>query len=72
MLRFGQRKIPLRDILELSSGSVVKLDQYIQEPVELLVGHKVIARGEVVGVDGNYGLLATEIASPLERIESLR
>ena len=71
-LRFGQSEMPLRDILELSSGSVVKLDQHIQEPVELLVGHKVIARGEVVVVDGNYGLRVTEIASPLERIESLR
>ena len=72
VLRFGQSEMPLRDILELSSGSVVKLDQHIQEPVELLVGHKVIARGEVVVVDGNYGLRVTEIASPLERIESLR
>jgi flagellar motor switch protein FliN/FliY len=40
--------------------------------VELLVGNKVIARGEVVVVDGNYGLRVTQIISPMERIESLR
>jgi flagellar motor switch protein FliN/FliY len=51
---------------------VVELNQYVQDPVELLVGKKVIARGEVVVVDGNYGLRVMEIISPMERIESLR
>ena len=71
-LRFGERQMPLRDILELSAGSVVELNQYVQDPVELLVGKKMIARGEVVVVDGNYGLRVVEIISPMERIESLR
>ncbi len=71
-LRFGERQLLLRDVLELVPGAVVELDQQIQEPVELLVGRKVVARGEVVVVDGNYGLRVTEIASRLERIESLR
>ncbi len=71
-LRFGERQMPLRDILELSAGSVVELNQYVQDPVELLVGKKVIARGEVVVVDGSYGLRVMEIVSPMERIESLR
>jgi flagellar motor switch protein FliN/FliY len=71
-LRFGERQMPLRDILDLSAGSVVELNQHVQDPVELLVGKKVIARGEVVVVDGNYGLRVMEISSPLERIESLR
>jgi flagellar motor switch protein FliN/FliY len=71
-LRFGERQMPLHDILELSAGSVVELNQYVQDPVELLVGKKVIARGEVVVVDGNYGLRVMEIISPMERIESLR
>jgi len=71
-LRFGERQMVLRDILDLSAGSVVELNQYVQDPVELLVGRKVIARGEVVVVDGNYGLRVMEIVSPLERIESLR
>lgn len=71
-LRFGERQMPLRDILDLSAGSVVELDHYVQDPVELLVGKKVIARGEVVVVDGNYGLRVMEIISPVERIESLK
>jgi flagellar motor switch protein FliN/FliY len=71
-LRFGERQMVLRDILDLSAGSVVELNQHVQDPVELLVGKKVIARGEVVVVDGSYGLRVMEIISPMERIESLR
>ncbi len=71
-LRFGERQMVLHDILDLSAGSVVELNQNVQEPVELLVGKKVIARGEVVVVNGSYGLRVTEIVSPMERIESLR
>ena len=71
-LRFGERQMTLRDILDLSAGSVVELDQYVQDPVELLVGRKVIARGEVVVVDGSYALRVMQILSPTERIESLR
>jgi flagellar motor switch protein FliN len=71
-LRFGERQMALREILDLSAGSVVELDQNVQDPVELLVGEKVVARGQVVVVDGNYGLRVMEILSPTERIESLR
>ena len=71
-LRFGQRQLLLKDILELGPGSLIELDQEVDDPVELLVGKKVVARGDVVIVDGNYGLRVTEIASPSERIESLR
>ena len=71
-LRFGERQMALHDILDLSAGSVVELNQYVQDPVELLVGTKVIARGEVVVVDGSYALRVMEIVSPMERIESLR
>ena len=71
-LRFGQREMTLRDILDLNAGSVVELDQNLRDPVDLLVGGKVIARGEVVVVDGNYGFRVMEISSPLERIDSLR
>jgi flagellar motor switch protein FliN len=71
-LRFGKRQALLRDILEIVPGSVVELEQQVQEPVELLVGKRVIARGEVVVVGGNYGLRVTEVISPVERVESLR
>jgi flagellar motor switch protein FliN len=71
-LRFGKREILLREILELTAGAVVELEQRIDEPVELLVGEKVIARGEVVVVDGNYGLRVTEVVGPAERVQCLR
>ena len=60
-LRFGQRTLTLREIMELSSGSVVELDRRVQEPADLLLGDKLIARGEVVIVDSNYGLRITEV-----------
>lgn len=71
-LRFGERQMLLRDILDLTPGAVVELDRQIQEPVELLVGGKVVARGEVVVVEGNYGLRVIEISNPVQRMESLR
>jgi flagellar motor switch protein FliN/FliY len=64
-LRFGQRQLPLREVLELASGSVVELDRQVDDPVELLLDGKVIARGEAVIVDGNYGLRVTEIPQPI-------
>lgn len=64
-LRFGQRQLPLREVLDLSSGSVIELDRMVDEPVELLLDGKVIARGEAVIVDGNYGLRVTEIPQPV-------
>jgi len=64
MLRFGERSMLLREILELGAGSVVELDRTIDEPVDLLLDGRVIARGEVVVVDGNYGLRVLEVQSP--------
>jgi flagellar motor switch protein FliN/FliY len=60
-LQFGERRLPLREIGELRSGSVVELDKFVQDPAELLLGDRVLARGEVVVVDGNYGLRITEV-----------
>ncbi len=60
-LRFGERRLPLREIGELRSGSVIELDKSLQEPAELLLGDRVVARGEVVIVDGNYGMRVTEV-----------
>ena len=65
-LRFGQRQLPLREVLELSSGSVVELDRLVDEPVELLLDGKLVARGEAVIVDGNYGLRVTEIPQAID------
>src|ERR1700679_1984782 len=60
-LRFGQRMLTLREILDLTSGSIVELDREVQEPADLLLGDKLIARGQVVIVDGNYGIRITEV-----------
>lgn len=64
-LRFGRCQLPLRDVLDLTSGSVIELDRDVDDPVELLLDGKVIARGEAVIVDGNYGLRVTEITEPI-------
>jgi flagellar motor switch protein FliN len=63
-LRFGKRTMLLREILELDAGSVVELDRQVQEPANLLLDGKLVARGKVVIMDGNYGLRVLEIISP--------
>jgi len=70
-IRFGQKHMLLREILELHPGVAVALDRQVEEPVELLVGGRVVAQGNVVIVDGNYGIRITEILTPRQRIESL-
>ena len=64
LLRFGQRQLTLREILDLTCGSVVELHRRVDDPVELLLDGRVIARGEAAIVDGNYGLRVTEIVQP--------
>lgn len=61
-LRFGSRQLLLREVLDLAPGSVVELDRQIQDPVDMLLDGKVVARGEIVVIDGNYGLRVTEVA----------
>jgi flagellar motor switch protein FliN/FliY len=63
-LRFGERNLLLREILELGAGSVVELDRKIGEPADLLLEGRIVARGEVVVVDGNYGLRVLEVVAP--------
>ena len=71
-LRFGCREMPLGDILDLGPGDVVQLDRHVADPVDLIVGDKIVARGEVVLVNGNFGLRVTEVAAPRKRLESIR
>jgi flagellar motor switch protein FliN len=68
-IRFGGRQLLLRDILSLSPGSVIELDRQVGEPAELLVAGRLVARGEVVVVDGNFGLRVTELTNPAQRNE---
>ena len=62
-IRFGEPEMPLASVVKLGVGSVIELDSGIQEPVSLVVNDKVFARGEVVVVDGRYGIKITEICS---------
>lgn len=67
---FGKTSMQIRDVLNLNTGSVVELDRLVSEPVEVLVNNCVIARGEVVVVDGNYGVRIIQLASRAERLRS--
>ncbi len=71
-LRFGCREMPLGEILDLGPGDVVELDRHVTDPVDLIVGDKIVARGEVVLVNGNFGLRVVEVAAPRKRLESIR
>ena len=63
MVRFGSRRLLLREVLDLNPGSVISLDRQVQEPADLLLDGRLLASGEVVVVDGNYGFRVTEIGS---------
>lgn len=68
---FGRAQVPLKDVLKLTSGSIVELNRAVSEPVEVIVNNCVIARGEVVVVEGNYGIRIQEIVSRAERLRTL-
>ncbi len=68
---FGHTEMPLQEILKLASGSIVELNRSVTDPVDVMVNNRVIARGDVVVVDGNYGIRVTEIVSRQERIRSI-
>lgn len=68
---FGRTTLLLQDVLKLASGSIVELNRSATDPVDLLVNDSIIARGEVVVVEGNYGIRITEIVSHQERLRSV-
>ena len=71
MVRMGQTEMQLGDLLKLTPGSILELNRAADAPVELLVNSKLIAKGEVVVVDGNFAFRITEIESTDTRIRSL-
>jgi flagellar motor switch protein FliN/FliY len=70
-IRFGETEMLLEDIVKLGVGSVIELNSGIDQPVELVVNNRTLARGEIVTVDGFYGIRITEITSAGERFKSL-
>jgi flagellar motor switch protein FliN/FliY len=71
-ISFGQTELPMKDVLKLTTGSIVELNRGVNDPVEVMVNHCLIARGEVVVVEGNYGVRIQYIASRMDRIRSMR
>jgi len=69
---FGRTRIPVKDILKLTTGSIVELNRSVSEPVEVIVNNCTVARGEVVVVEGNYGVRIHQIISRQDRLRSLR
>jgi flagellar motor switch protein FliN len=71
VVSFGETEMQLKDILKFSVGSVIELDKSVNDPVVIKVNNKPIATGEVVMVDGNYGVKVLEVESTAERLRSL-
>ncbi len=67
---FGRTSLQIREVLKLNTGSIVELDRFVTDPVEVIVNDCVIARGEVVVVDGNYGVRIHQLASREERLRT--
>jgi flagellar motor switch protein FliN len=70
-IRFGETEMILEEIVKLGIGSVIELNSGIDQPVDLVVNNRILARGEIVTVDGFYGIRITEITSADERFKSL-
>ena len=71
-VRIGSKKMLLKDVLSMDIGSVIELNQLANDPLEVLIGDNPIALGEVVIIDGNFGVQITEIGSKKERLEQLK
>lgn len=71
-ISFGKTQLPMKDVLKLTTGSIVELNRGVNDQVEVLVNQCLIARGEVVVVEGNYGVRIQEIASRQDRLRSLK
>ena len=68
-VELGRTKMYIREILGLGEGSIIELDKLAGEPVDLLVNGKLIAKGEVVVIDENFGVRVTDIVSPIDRLK---
>lgn len=70
-ISFGRTHLALRDVLKLTTGSIVELNRTATDPVDVLVNQRLIARGEVVVVEGNYAVRIQEIATRHDRLQSI-
>jgi len=70
-VELGRTKKLIKEILNMGEGTIIELDKLAGEPVDILVNHKLIAKGEVVVIDENFGVRVTEIVSPAERMSDM-
>jgi flagellar motor switch protein FliN/FliY len=70
-VELGRTRKLIKEILNMGEGTIIELDKLAGEPVDILVNHKLIAKGEVVVIDENFGVRVTEIVSPAERMSDL-
>jgi flagellar motor switch protein FliN/FliY len=70
-VELGRVKMLVNDLLQLGQGSIIELNKPSEEPVEIYINNKLIARGEVVVVDEKFGIRVTDVISALERVKSL-
>ena len=70
-VELGRTRKVIKEILGMGEGTIIELDKLAGEPVDILVNHKLIAKGEVVVIDENFGVRVTEIVSPMERINDV-
>ncbi len=71
-LHFGGREMLVAEAFDIAPGTVLELDRDVTDPVDLLVGDRIVARGEVVVVGGNFALHVSEVLEPEPRLESVR
>ena len=69
-VELGRTRKLIKEILGMGEGTIIELDKLAGEPVDILVNHKLIAKGEVVVIDENFGVRVTEIVSPMDRMGS--
>lgn len=70
-LQVGSTEIPIRELVKLVEGSVISLDREATDPMDVLVNGRLIAHGEIVIVDDQFGVRLTDVVSPVERIEKI-
>jgi flagellar motor switch protein FliN/FliY len=70
-VELGRTKKLIKEILSMGEGTIIELDKLAGEAVDILVNHKLIAKGEVVVIDENFGVRVTEIVSPMERMSDM-
>lgn len=70
-VELGRSTMPIGDLLQLAQGSIVELAKLAGEPLDVLVHGKLVARGEAVVINDQFGVRLTDIVSPTERIETL-